>query len=162
MVLAGYSRAKLWVSSSSEDMDIFLTLRIIDERDREVHYGGATTVGFPTRNFPLAKGWLKVSHRKVDAERSTEYTVKHTHRAADYAPLTNGEIVPIEVEIIPTTALIKKGHRIRLDVQPFDGFAHGARHGYDAAYHDGARNTLYTGPQHVSYVQLGIVPARSR
>ena len=160
MVFAGYGKAKLWVSSSSEDMDIYLTLRILDERDREVHYGGATTVGFPTRNFPLAKGWLRVSHRKVDGARSTRYTVKHTHLKADHAPLRSGEIVPIEVEIIPTTALIRKRHRIRLDVQPFDGFAHGARHGYDASYHDGARNALYTGPQHLSYVQLPIVPAR--
>ena len=160
MVFAGYSKAKLWVSSTSEDMDLFLALRIIDERDREVHYGGATTVGFPTRNYPLAKGWLRVSHRKTDPARSTDYTVKHTHLQADYAPLENGEIVPVEVEIIPNTALIRKGWRIRLDVQPFDGVAHGARHGYEASFHDGASNRLYTGPDHLSYVQLPIVPAR--
>ena len=160
MVFAGYSKAKLWVSSTSDDLDLFLALRIIDEHDREVHYGGATTVGFPTRNYPLAKGWLKVSHRKTDPARSTEYTVKHTHLKEDYAPLRAGEVVPVEIEIIPNTALIRKGWRIRLDVQPYDGVAHGARHGYNANYHDGARNVLYTGPEHMSYLQLPIVPAR--
>ncbi len=158
MVFAGYSRAKLWVSSTSADMDVFLSLRIIDEQDREVDYAGPATMGMSTKHFPLAKGWLKVSHRKVDAQRSTSYTVKHTHLKADHAPLRRGEIVQVEVEIIPSTALIRKGHRIRLDIQPFDGFEHGSRHAYDASYHDGARNTIYTGPDHQSYVQLPIVP----
>jgi uncharacterized protein len=160
MVLAGYSKAKLWVSSTSEDMDLYVSLRIIDEQDREVDYIGPATIGFPTKYYPLAKGWLKVSHRQQDPARSTEYTVKHTHLEADYAPLQDGEVVPVEIEIIPTAALIRKGHRIRLDIQPFDGFAHGTRHGYDPAYHDGAHNTIYTGPDHPSWVQLPIVPSR--
>ena len=40
------------------------------------------------------------------------------------------------------------------------GFGHGTRHAYDPAYHDGATNTLFTGPDHPSWVQLPIVPAR--
>jgi uncharacterized protein len=160
MVLAGYSKAKLWVSSTSSDMDLFLSLRVFDERDREVDYVGPVTMGFPTKNYPLAKGWLKVSHRKIDPARSTDYTVKHTHLRADHAPLSSGEVVPVEVEIIPTAALIRKAHRIRLDIQPFDGIAHGARHGYDETYHEGADNTIYTGPKRSSWIQLPIVPAR--
>lgn len=162
MVFAGYSKAKLWVSSTSEDMDIFVSLRIFDEQDREVDYAGPGTMGMPTTHYPLAKGWLKVSHRKPDEARSTHYTIKHTHLKADYAPLENGEVVPVEIEIIPNTALIRKGHRIRLDIQPFDGFHHGARHAYDPSYHDNARNVVYTGPDHQSYVQLPIVPERQR
>lgn len=160
MVFAGYSKARLWVSSTHEDMDIFMAIRIIDEADRLVDYIGLGTMGQPTYDFPLAKGWLKVSHRKLDKDRSTEYTVKHTHLEADYAPLHGGEIVPVDVEIIPTTALIRKGHRIRVDIQPFDGFNHGTRHAYDPLIHQGADNEIYTGPDHLSWIQLPIVPAR--
>ncbi|MCP5328941.1 MAG: CocE/NonD family hydrolase [Steroidobacteraceae bacterium] len=160
MVLAGYGKAGLWVSSTSADMDIFLGVRIIDEQGHEVDYAGTTTMGLRATNFPLMKGWLKVSHRRIDAARSTEYTVKHTHRKADYAPLSPGEPVKIEIEIIPTTALIRRGHRIRVDIQPFDGFDHGTRHAYDPSYHDGARNTIWTGPEHPGYVQLPVVPPR--
>ena len=160
MVFAGYCKAKLWVSSTSEDMDLYLALRVIDAQGQEVNYAGPTTMGFSTKHYPLAKGWLKVSHRKVDPVRSTAYTVKHTHLKADYAPLTPGAIVPVEVEIIPTVALIRKGHRIRLDIQPFDGFCHGSRHAYDGSYHDGASNAIYMGPDHLSYIQMPIVPAR--
>ena len=160
MVYAGYGKLHLWVSSTSEDMDLFVSLRIVDERGREMNYTGPTTMNLPAKRYPLAKGWLKVSHRKKDEARSTAYTVKHTHLRADHAPLRAGEIVPVEIEIIPTTALIRKGHRIRLDVQPFDGFDHGTRHAYDAGNHDGASNTVYTGPDHPSWLQLSIVPNR--
>jgi len=37
---------------------------------------------------------------------------------------------------------------------------HGMRHGYDKAYHDGAQNTIFTGPKHPSYVQLPFLPPR--
>ena len=137
-----------------------MSIRIVDENDREVDYIGAATMGFSTTNYPLAKGWLKVSHRKVDTARSTGYTVKHTHLAADHAPLLAGEVVPVDIEIIPNTARIAKGWRIRIDIQPYDGFGHGTRHAYDPTYHDGATNSLFTGPDHPSYVQLPIVPER--
>ena len=159
MVFAGYGKAKLWVSSTSEDMDIYVSLRILDEEGREVAYAGPITMGMNVPNYPLAKGWLKVSHRKIDVSRSTDYTVKHTHRKIDYAPLKANEVVPVEIEIIPNTALIRKGYRIRVDVQPFDGVDHGPRHGYDATYHDRARNTIYTGPDRPGFIQLPIVPA---
>ena len=80
-----------------------------------------------------------MSHRKLDTERSTDSGPKHTHLRADHAPLRDGEIVPVEVEIIPNTGLIRKGHRIRLDIQPYTGVGHGMRHAYDASYHDGAQ-----------------------
>ncbi|GAB3109554.1 CocE/NonD family hydrolase [Aestuariicella hydrocarbonica] len=160
MVFAGYGKAKLWVSSTSADMDIFLSLRILDEDGKEVDYAGPTTMGMNVPNYPLAKGWLKVSHRKIDEARTTEYTVKHTHSKADYAPLKDNEVVPVEIEIIPNTALIRKGYRLRVDIQPFDGVDHGPRHAYDASYHDGARNAVYTGPDRQGFIQLPIVPAK--
>lgn len=160
-VLAGYSKLVVWVSSTSEDMDVFVALRVLDEQDQEVDYCGPALIpGISTDFYPLSKGWLKVSHRTLDGERSTEYRPKYTHRKADHAPLRNGEIVPVEVEIIPNTGLVRKNHRIRVDVQPYTGVGHGNRHAYDAAYHDGAQNTIYTGPEHPSYVQLPFVPVR--
>jgi putative CocE/NonD family hydrolase len=160
MVFAGYGKAQLWVSSTSEDMDIYVSLRILDEAGREVDYAGPITMGMNVPNYPLAKGWLKVSHRKIDESRSGPFTVKHTHRKSDCAPLKANEIVPVEIEIIPNTALIRKGCRLRVDIQPFDGVDHGPRHAYDAAYHEGARNTVYTGPDRPGFIQLPIVPAR--
>ncbi|MFJ9889015.1 CocE/NonD family hydrolase [Streptomyces sp. NPDC091287] len=158
-VLAGYSKLVVWVASTSEDMDLFVALRVLDEENREVDFSGPAVIpGVSTHLYPLAKGWLKVSHRALDTERSTDFRPKHTHLRADHAPLRDGEIVPVEVEIIPNTGLLRKGHRIRLDIQPYTGVGHGNRHAYDASCHDGAQNTIFTGPEYPSYLQLPVLP----
>ncbi|MCM2410772.1 CocE/NonD family hydrolase [Streptomyces sp. RKAG290] len=159
-VLAGYGKAVLWVSSTSEDMDIYVSVRVIDEQDREVDFLGITTMNYPGRIAPMTKGWLKVSHRKLDTARSTPYTPKHTHLTDDHAPLRDGEVVPVEIELIPNTGLIRTGQRLRIDIQPYDGAAHGVPHAYDATYHAGTTNTVHTGPDRIGYVQLPIVPRR--
>lgn len=160
-VLAGYSTAVLWMAGTSEDMDIYVSVRVLDADNREVDFCGPALIpGISTRFYPLAKGWLKASHRTLDTERSTDFRPKHTHLRNDYAPLGDGEIVPVEIEIIPNTGLVRQGHRIRIDVQPYTGVGHGMRHAYDPTYHDGAHNTIYTGPSHPSYVQLPVLPAK--
>ncbi|MET1071087.1 MAG: CocE/NonD family hydrolase C-terminal non-catalytic domain-containing protein, partial [Umezawaea sp.] len=132
-----------------------------DEDGREVDFTGFATSGFGDRPIPLMKGWLKASHRRIDEERSTAYTVKHTHRKADHAPLVPDEEVDVEIELIPSTGLLRKGQRIRVDVQPYDGVAHGMHHAYDPAYHDGASNRVHTGPSRLGYVQLPLIDAGS-
>ncbi len=159
-VIAGYSKLVVWVASTTTDMDIHVGVRVLDEHDREVDYVGPALIpGTSNLFYPLTKGWLKASHRMLDEARATDWRPKHTHHRADHAPLTDGEVVPVEVEIVPTTGLIRQGHRIRVDVEPFTGTGHGNRHGYDPSYHDGAHNTLYTGPEHPSYLQLPVIPA---
>lgn len=158
LLIAGYIKVGLWVSSTSYDMPIFTTVRVIDENNMDVPYA----VGSPTMNrlFPVAFGALKVSHRKLDPVKSTVYRPWHTHRKADYQPLTPNEIVEVEVELWPTTALIKKGWRIRLNVQPAQGEGLMRQVGdpHDNKYLIGATNTLYTGPEYPSYLQLPIIP----
>lgn len=157
-MLAGYGRALVWMSSTSEDMDVYVSVRVVDEDGREVDYTSFATMGFGDRPTPLMKGWLKASHRVLDPERSTSYSPKHTHREADYSPLQGGEVVALDIELIPNTGLIRKGQRIRVDIQPYDGVAHGMHHAYDPGYHDGATNAVYTGPTRLGYVQLPIIP----
>lgn len=161
VVLAGYFKLALSVASSSDDMDIHVALRVLDESGREVDFCGPAAIpGISTQFYPMSKGWLKVSHRTLDPARTSEVRPKHTHLQADHAPLRNGEIVEVQVEIVPSTGVIKAGQRLRLDVQPYTGVGHGMRHGYDPSYHDGAHNTLSTGPEHLSYLQLPVVPDR--
>ena len=99
------------------------------------------------------RGILKVSHRKLNRDLSTPYRPYHTHD--EERKLMPGEIVPIEVEIWATSMVFRKGHRIRLDVQPHDGDH------YFAAYKL-KDNSIYTGPHHASHVLLPIVPQRQQ
>lgn len=160
MVLVGHMKMGLWVSSTSSDMDVFASLRVIDEHDREIRYETMVHPIDPVHPHPVGHGLLKVSRRKLDETRSTEYWPVHTHARADCAPLENGEIVAIELGLNPSSALIRKGCRLRVDIQPYSPAGLPVR-AYDESYHIGATNRVYTGPDHPSYLQLPIVPAGS-
>ena len=150
--VTGPVAAIFWVSSSSEDMDLFLTLRNIDANGDEVMETGQQ--GAPV---PVAKGWLRVSHRELDPELTLPYRPYHKHTRRLY--LTPGEIVKGDVEIWPTTMVFKRGHRIRLDVQPRDGVGSASYMHYHADYNTGT-NTIYAGGKYESFLLLPVIPAR--
>jgi putative CocE/NonD family hydrolase len=151
--ITGPVAASFWVSSSTEDMDLFLTIRNFDADGNEVLETGQQ--GTPV---PVAKGWLRVSHRELDPELSLPYRPYHRHRRRQY--LTPGEIVKVDVEIWPTSMVFKRGHRIRLDIQPRDGVGSAAYMHYHADYNTGT-NTIYSGGDKESYLLLPVIPSRS-
>lgn len=161
MAVIGYMKAGLSVTSSASDMDVFVSVRVLDEQGREIRYDAPVHPAHPVFAAPVGHGLLKVSHRKIDDVRTTEYWPVHTHLEADYAPLSDGEVVQIELGLNPATAMIRKGHRLRVDIQPYapDGCPTRA---YDVSYHSGATNTIYTGPNHHCFIQLPIVPVATK
>jgi uncharacterized protein len=148
--VTGPVAAVLSVASSSEDMDLFLTIRNIAPDGSEV-----LETGQQGRPVPVAKGWLRVSHRELDEKLSLPYRPYHGHQRRLY--LAPGEIVEVHVEIWPTSMVFKKGHRIRLDVQPRDGIGSTNYMHYHADYNVGT-NTIYAGGDKESYLLLPIIP----
>jgi putative CocE/NonD family hydrolase len=148
--VTGPLAAVLWVSSETEDMDLFLTLRNFDAAGNEILETGQQ--GSPV---PVAKGWLRASHRELDPELSLPYRPYHKHTRRQY--LKPGEIVKVEVEIWPTSMVFKKGHRIRLDVQPRDGAGSQGYLHYHADYNTGT-NTIHAGGRYESYLLLPVIP----
>ena len=67
---------------------------------------------------PIAQGWLRASHRKLDPELSEEYRPYHTHD--EKQPITPGEIVELDVEIWPTCIVVPAGYRIGFTVRGKD------------------------------------------
>jgi uncharacterized protein len=157
MALIGYMKAGLWVSSTSRDMDVFVSLRVLDEDGCEIRFDAAAHPAHPIHAAAVGHGLLKVSRRQLDEVRSTDYWPVHTHLEAHNAPLTVGEAVQIEVGLNPATAMIRKGHRLRVDIQPYAPDGEPTR-AYDESYHKGAVNRIHTGPDHPCYIQLPIVP----
>jgi predicted acyl esterase len=149
--VTGPLAASFWVSSSTEDMDLFLTLRNFDPDGNEVLETGQQ--GTPV---PVAKGWLRVSHRELDPELSLPCRPYHKHTRRLY--LTPGEIVKVDVEIWPTSMVFRRGHRIRLDVQPRDGAGSQSYMHYHADYNSGT-NTIHAGGDRPSYLLLPVIPA---
>ena len=56
--------------------------------------------------------------------------------------------------------MLKKGHKLRLDIGPRDGIGAGHFTHYHADYTQGATNTLHAGGDRASYLLLPIVPQK--
>jgi hypothetical protein len=141
----------LWAASETEDMDVYATIRNIDPGGNDV-----LEEGQQGQLVPVAKGWLRASHRTLDPERSQPHRPYHAHDRRRH--LTPGEFVRLEIEIWPTSMVFAAGHRIRLDVQPVDGIGSAPYTHYSADYNSG-QNTILIGGDRPSYLTLPIIPA---
>ena len=150
--ITGPMNLVMWVSSTVDDMDIFATIHNIAPDGSELIYREG-------KNLPVAaaKGWLRASHRKLDPALSTAYRPYHAHD--EVQKVTPGEAVKLEVEILPMSALFKKGHRIRLDVQPWDDDPN-TRFGHDNSSHWQGENSIHTGGDQASYLLLPVIPPK--
>ena len=111
--LTGPIAAKLSVSSSTEDADIFLVLRVFDPAGDEVTFQGALDP-----HTPVAQGWLRASHRELDVDLSEPWRPVHTHRES--VPLVPGEPVDLDIEIWPTSIVVPAGYTVVLAVRGKD------------------------------------------
>jgi predicted acyl esterase len=111
--LTGPISCRLYVSSSTTDADLFLTLRAFDLGGKELDFRGAMD-----SHTPLSQGWLRASHRKLDQLRSKPYRPYHSHD--EVQKLRPGAVYELDVELWPTCAVLPRGYRIALTVQGRD------------------------------------------
>jgi len=171
--LTGPVAAKLFVSSSTADADLFLTLRAFGPHGREALFTGASDP-----NNPIAYGWLRASHRKLDAEKSLRYRPYHAHD--EVQPLNPGDIYELDIEIWPTSIVLPPGWRLALTVAGED-FNHGLpgpmprtyggieMRGCSLHLHDDPQDrppavfdgtvTIHTGEGRPSHLLLPVIPA---
>jgi len=162
MELAGPVKLRLHLSSSLDDADIFATLRAFDPSDKEVVFFSSTAP-----RAPVSQGWLRVSQRKLDPARTTEWRPYHTHD--EVQKLTPGEIYAVDVEIWPTSLALPKGYRLALTVQGQDFARPGMSRDTDTGWftHDDARDrppssfsgthTIHAGGKYDSFLQLPVI-----
>ncbi|MBM7645919.1 putative acyl esterase [Scopulibacillus daqui] len=154
--ITGPVSLRLWVSASCEDMDLFVRIRNLDPDGNDVWGIGPT--GKPTF---LAQGWLRVSHRKLDPERTLPYRPFHAHDEEQL--LQPGEVVPVDVEIWPTSIVFEAGHRLVLEISAKEDPAASSIKD-DPLDRPSSRftgqNTLHTGGSYDSFLLLPVIPKR--
>ena len=111
--ITGPMAAKLFVSSETKDADLFVVVRVFAPDMKEIVFHGALDP-----HTPVAQGWLRASHRKLDQALTREYRPYHTHDEIE--PLTPGEVYELDVEIWPSGIVVPAGHRIALTVRGRD------------------------------------------
>jgi uncharacterized protein len=123
--LTGGMTLSLWVSTSEgDDMDLFVLLRKFDVTGKEIFFYGYN--GFAKDG--VAKGWLRVSHRELDPERSRPGRPWHTHRQRQ--PVQPDEVVPVEIEVLASSTHFEAGTRLCVEVLGHDAARYPAfKHG---------------------------------
>jgi len=170
--ITGPLAAKLFVASSTRDADLFLIVRVFDPQGKELTFMGSTDP-----NTPIANGWLRASHRRLDLKRSKPYQPYHPHDRVE--PLTPGEVYECDVEILPTCIVVPAGWRVALTVRgkdyeyegelsEFGKKFHYATRGTGGMTHDdpddrpkdvfGGKVTLHAGGDLAAYVLLPVIP----
>ena len=110
--ITGGAWLRLWVEAdAADDMDLFVGLGKLDRYGSEVLMPGYSDV----ENGHLASGWLRVSHREIDEGRSTEFRPYLRHEQEQ--KLSPGEIVPVDIEILPSSTYFEAGQSLVLRVQ---------------------------------------------
>jgi predicted acyl esterase len=168
--ITGPMAAKLYVSSSTVDADLFVTVQAFAPDGREVDFQGTIDP-----HTPLGQGWLRASHRKLDKARSLPHRPYHTHD--DKQPLTPGQIYELNVEIWPMCIVLPAGFRLAVNIagrdferpgtddskSPFPArgsgpWLHNDRYDRPADIFAG-NTTLHTGPEREAYLLLPVIPA---
>ncbi|HYC17651.1 MAG TPA: CocE/NonD family hydrolase [Pseudolabrys sp.] len=174
--ITGPSALKLFASSSTPDADFFIVLRVFTGDLKEIVFQGAIDP-----HTPIAQGWLRASHRKLDKKLSKPFRPYHTHD--EKQPLKKGQQVELDIEIWPSSIVVPAGYRVGLSIRGKDyeyGGATGGKlsnfknelKGCGPFLHDDPRDrppaifsgttSLYFGRGKRPYLLLPIIPPKKR
>jgi hypothetical protein len=139
MEITGYPVVTLYATSTEPDGVFYVYLEDVDE-------SGCVTY--------VTEGLLRSIHRKVSTDKPPyELQVPyHSYKEADAMPMVPGEIAEITFGLLPTSVLIRKGHRIRISIAGHDAgtFVRIPQVGTPVF-------TIGRNNQHASYIDLPVV-----
>jgi hypothetical protein len=138
--ITGHPIVTLQVSSTHADGALYVYLEDVDESGRVTY---------------VTEGVLRAIHRKVSDE-APPYGLQvpyHSFKERDAMPLVPGEMAEITFGLSPTSALIRKRHRIRIGIAGHD-------EGTFVRIPDEGTPTLAVGRNrvHASFIDLPVVP----
>ncbi len=167
-VLIGYPKAHLWVEAEgADDMDLFLLVQKLDaygtplqaftvpNHNARVH--DITGHGASILRYKGADGRLRVSMRHLDEKLSTEGVPAHSFDRVE--KLSPGEIVDVEIGLLPVGLTFRPGEQLRLVISSRSllGTMMPGNRAYTTPH--GGRHIVHTGGDRASYLQLPVKPA---
>ena len=150
--ITGYMKLRLYVAAESyDDMDLFVNIQKLDTQG---NWAPVTIFGEP---HPGVWGKLRVSRRKLDEKLSTDYNQVQAHTVSE--KLEPGQIVPVDIEINPTSWFWHKGQQIRVQIAG----RYIREDWFEPLMWDQdnkGRHLIYTGGQYESYLQIPVIPPK--
>lgn len=150
--LTGYLKLRLYVAAESyNDLDIFVNVQKLDTKG---NWAPITIFGEP---HPGVWGKLRASRRKLDEKLSTDYNPIQAHTVDE--KLEPGQIVPVDVEIHPTSWFWHKGQSIRVQISG----RYIRENWFEPLMWDTdnkGRHLIYTGGKYESFLQIPVIPPK--
>jgi uncharacterized protein len=164
-VLVGYPKAHLWVEArGADDMDLFVLVQKLDvhgtplqafttpnhtARVHDVTENGATIL-----RYKGSDGRLRVSLRHLDEKLSTDDVPAHTFdRVEKLAP---GEIVDVEIDLLPIGLAFHPGEQLRLVISSHNLLGPMMPNLVEFVPSNRGEHVIHTGGEYASYLQLPV------
>lgn len=138
VLLVGTSSLDLTIKSSAPDTDLQATISEVRPDGQEMY---------------VQSGWLRASHRALDAAASSPTDPIQTHLEADAADMPSGAFTTLRLQIYSAVHAFRVGSRIRLTIQAPGGER--TTWNFDTIENGTIQNTLQLGP---SKLVLPLVP----
>lgn len=150
--ITGYMKLHMWVEADGhDDMDMFVNIQKLDTKGEWLP---VDVLGEP---HPGTWGKMRVSHRSLDEDLSTDFQPIQSHLKEE--KLSPGEIVPVDIEIVPISRFWHKGQSLRIQIA-----GRYIREGWfepltwDTDNH--GKHIIHTGGEYESYLQMPVIPPK--
>jgi len=157
--LSGYMKLRVWVESrpgragnvAPDDMGMFIAVNKLDRDGNSVPFNG--TVGL--NKDMVTRGWCRVSRRELDPTESTEW--HPIQNGASEQKLKAGEIVPVDIELYPSSTFFSAGESLQLIIAA-EEIIPSPPYKKDASFNHG-KHVVHFGGKFDSYLLVPEIPA---
>lgn len=150
--ITGYMKLHMWVEADGhDDMDMFVNIQKLDTKGEWLP---VDVLGEP---HPGTWGKMRVSHRSLDEGLSTDFQPIQSHLKEE--KLSPGEIVPVDIEIVPISRFWHKGQSLRIQIAGCyirEGWFEPLT--WDTDNH--GNHIIHTGGEYKSYLQIPVIPPK--
>ena len=152
--LTGYMWLRLWVEADGHDeMDMFVN---IQKADSEGNWLPWLTLNEP---HPGQWGKMRVSRRELDKKKTKEKINNPVQAQLKEEKLSPGEIVPVDIAIVPSSRIWHKGQKLRIQIAGRyirEGWFEPLSWDTD----NKGRHIIHTGGQYESWLRVPVIPPK--
>lgn len=146
---------KLVLHAASTQDDTQFIVKLSDQSDQSTE---ERAKGIQPRARIITKGWLKASHRELDATLSSENAPYYTH--SHPTPIEPGKVYRYEIAVMPIAYLLKKGDRLRLEIANGDSSVTDTIFTHPYSAQQNGTDTIFHTPENPSQLILPVMDVK--
>jgi predicted acyl esterase len=155
-------------AKGADDMDLFVLVQKLDAHgtalqeftipNQSAMVQDLTEQGASVLRYKGSNGRLRVSARHLDKALSTDSVPEHSFDRVE--KLTPGEVVDIEIDLLPIGLVFNPGQQLRFVISARNALGAHMPAIRDCIPENSGQHVIHTGGAEASYLQLPVKPAR--